>query len=176
MGNQLNDDFNPFNYDAGKFSFDANIIIDFFYNNYEKILEEIFLNKIYLSSLILTELKAYNLKTLNFKEVEITTSEGSEYFYLIGRKFHGLSVQDKHLITICKFNNYYCVTNDNLVRNVCAKEGIKKIGTLVILDEAIRINLIKAIDAVTILDEMISNGMYLSKKLYNNFISKLKLH
>jgi predicted nucleic acid-binding protein len=159
---------NSVNFKKDNISIDSNIIIDFYETGSEKILFEVFKEKIYFSSLILKEIEKYDLSNFKYIEIKITSNEETEYFYDISNKFSNkLSEQDIHLITICKFNNFCCASNEKNIRDICKKEGINILGSITILKEAIKIKLIDNIKAKEMLNIMKKSRMWLGETLYN---------
>jgi len=60
----------------------------------------------------------------------------------------------------------HCASNEKEVRAICKEEGIKVLGTISILIEAIRIKLIDNSSAEKMLNHMKKSTMYLDEALY----------
>ena len=150
-----------------KISIDSNIIIDFCETGYEKIISKVFRGRVYFSTLILKEIGRYDLSIFNYDGINIKRDEEIEYFNNLNYKYSNrLSEQDIHLITICKFNGFHCASNEKEIRAICKKEGIKVLGTISILIDAIKIKLIDNSIAEKMLDHMKKSTMYLDEALY----------
>lgn len=159
------------NFLKDKISLDSNIIIDFFENSYEKIIGKVFRTKIYFSTFILKEISRYDLSIFEYDELEVRGEEEIEYFNNLIYKFSNkLSEDDIHLITVCKFNGLCCASNEKDIRIICKKEGIKVLGSISVLIEAIKIKVIDNKKAKSILDNMKKSTMYLDKPLYDETI------
>lgn len=158
---------NNIDFEKDKISIDSNIIIDFCETGYEKIISKVFRKKVYFSTLILKEIGKYDLSIFDYDGINVKRDEEIEYFNNLNYKFSNkLSEQDIHLITICKFNGFHCASNEKVVRAICKKEGIKVLGTISILIEAIKIKLIDNNIAEKMLNHMKKSTMYLDEALY----------
>jgi predicted nucleic acid-binding protein len=158
------------NFDADKFSLDSSAIIAFFNSDLKHILSGVFKNEIYFSSEIIKEIQSYDLSIFNFEILNLKNPNEFEYFINISKSNPGLSVADVHLISISKFNNLVCVSFEKKVRKICKDYGIKNIGLMQILNEALRIFLIDKEGAKKIVKSLINNGMYLSNEIYNEIL------
>ena len=155
-----------------KISLDSNIIIDFFENSYEGIITKIFRRKVYFSTFILKEISKYDLSIFDYEGVDIKREEETEYFNNMIYEFSNkLSEDDIHLITICKFNGFCCASKEKDVRTICKKEGIKVLGSISVLMEAIKIKLIDNTIAKEMLSNMKKSTMFLDEDLYVETLS-----
>ena len=170
------DNTNKINYSADRISLDSNIIIDFYENGLEKIISKVLASKIYFSSLILREINRYDLSIFDYEEIVFSKDTELEYFNNLYSKFSNkLTASDVHLITICKFNNLICGTNEKYIRKICEKEKIKVFGTISILKEAVKADLIDNYKARNILEKMKKSTMYLSQVLYDKVLKDFNL-
>jgi predicted nucleic acid-binding protein len=150
-----------------KISLDSNIIIDFFENSYEETIKRVFRKKVYFSIFILREISRYDLSIFDYDELDIKGEEEIEYFNNMIYKFSNkLSEDDIHLITVCKFNGLCCASNEKDVRTICKEEGIRVLGSISVLMEAIKIKAIDNKMAKSMLNNMKKSTMYLDEALY----------
>lgn len=82
------------------------------------------------------------LRGLHFAPAYITSPEGYELFFSLGRQFPALSEFDRLAIVISKETGTCCIINDKILRRACEGIGVHFSGTLGVLGCAFRCNLI----------------------------------
>lgn len=94
---------------------------------------------------------------LGLRRGELTGKQVLELVQL-RRKYQQPSINDLSALVLAKALNIGLLTNDKSLRNTARQEGIQVHGTLWILDEMVRLQIIKNIKAVDVLRLMLDTG------------------
>lgn len=120
---------------------DNNILVDLYELNSLYLLFELF-HTVTIPTVIYEDEMFADIKLeLNrfiFQQGQIHTEIGLEtYAFLVNQKdYQRLSYYDRHAIAIAKETDFYCNSNDKLVRKACEKLKVKFTGILGILGRA----------------------------------------
>jgi len=126
-----------------------------------------------LPELIKTEIAAYK-----FTLSDIDSEGGYSIYYDLTEdyRFRNLSTHDKLSISIAKQNDYYCNSNDGLVRKACDFFDVKYLGILGLLKRAYEKNVI-TLDEVNYLANSLSSdatSCYIKKSVVKEFLESMK--
>jgi predicted nucleic acid-binding protein len=162
---------------------DNNILIDLHELGELRLLFLVFAVVIIPSEIYKNEVSIDMKEELNsypFQLGMIQTSKGMEtYGKLVNNKaYKGLSSYDRWAIAIAGENDYYCNSNDQLIRKACVDFGIKVTGILGVLGMAYRMNLIKEQELLLFLDELVSDrtSCFIDKRIVEEFHKEMLDH
>lgn len=112
-----------------------------------------------------------------FKVSNIDSEEGhATYLRLtVDRDYRNLSDHDKVAISIAKQYEYYCNSNDGLVRKACDLVGVRCLGTLGLLEKAWDKKAITTEELVHLVNELAGDNTscYIKKTIIKGFLDKL---
>jgi predicted nucleic acid-binding protein len=93
------------------------------------------------------------------------------------KRFRRLSECDKLAVSIAKQFDYYCTSNDGLVREACKELNVKYIGTLGVIGCAFAVNLIEKEEFLKIIGLLLSDSTscHLKLEIVNSFLEKFDI-
>lgn len=160
---------------------DNNILVDLYELNRLDILfdtfDEISIPKLIyeeeLPEYIKTELSSYSYKLSN-----IDSESGYSTYHELTEdyRFRNLSIHDKLAISIAKQKDYFCNSNDGLVRKACNHFEVKYIGIIGLLRKAYERRKITLEELKSLVDKLSSDvtSCYIKKSVVNDFLESLK--
>ena len=161
---------------------DNNILIDFYELDRLGLLFDVF-SKVGIPKLIhdkeieenvIEILKNYQYELYN---VESETSYEAYAALTSNKRFKRLSECDKLVISIAKQFDYYCTSNDGLVRKACKELNVKNIGTLGVIGCAYAINLIEKEEFLKIIGLLLSDSTscHLKPEIVTSFLKRFDI-
>lgn len=161
---------------------DNNVLIDLYELGLLHIIFKVF-NKVGIPKIVIEkELDTKIVLLLEEYEYElviIDTIEGfNMYNELTKNKFYKrLSEIDKITISIANQYDFYCCSNDGLIRKACAEFNIKNIGTLGILGCAFAIGLIGKTKFINYLGMLSSDktSCFIKEEIINQFLNEINI-
>lgn len=156
---------------------DNNILIDLFELNRLDILFDIFetvvIPRIIYEDEIMDNVKS-RLDDHNFILADIETETGMMLYGQLSQniKYKNLSKQDKFAISLSKEYEYYCNSNDGLVRKACDEYNVNYLGILGIFEVAFSKKIIDFEEITELCDELLGDdtSCYISKKIVAKFL------
>jgi hypothetical protein len=144
---------------------DANILLDFIAGD---IFDQLFLLPVDLntSDIVAYEIsKSYSERQLTQQGLEILALDDSEVLeiFTIKREHAGLSVEDVSVYFLSRKHNTIILSNDGLLRELADASRIEYHGTLWILEEMIREEILQPQDAASALRSMLKSKRWLPR-------------
>ena len=155
--------------DSGRFSFDANSVVDFAKTTKLPLLDELFIGRALVSDFVVNELAAAQIEWTQAEKVTLTTESELQLFADIRRNNPPLGAGEVGAITVARLHNAGLISNDRQARRAAAELGIVVFGSLAILSYTVEAGRIPGEEAVRILSEMILAGAWLSEELIESF-------
>jgi predicted nucleic acid-binding protein len=113
----------------------------------------------------------------SFQISRISTEQGYEAYSTLTntRAFRNLSHQDRVAISIARQHDYYCNSNDQLVRKACEKLDVGYIGILGIFDRAYHLDLFDRQTLHNLCAQLLSDetSCYMSKQVVESFLESI---
>jgi predicted nucleic acid-binding protein len=154
-------------------SVDSSVIVDFHLTHSLPLLEELFVSRMLMSDLVEEELAASEIKLLGAEIVVLTQDAEWEFFGQVTKKKPGLGYGELGAITIARFRRASLLTNDRQARQTAEEIGIPVSGAIGVLEYAAEANKISAEGAVTLLEDMVRQGAWISVDLLEIFRRKM---
>jgi len=156
---------------------DNNILIDLFELNRLDILFDIFetvvIPRIIYEDEILDNVKS-RLDDHNFILADIKTETGMMLYGQLSQnnKYKNLSEQDKFAISLSKEYEYYCNSNDGLVRKACDEYNVNYLGILGIFGIGFSKKIINFEEITELCNKLLGDdtSCYISKKIVTKFL------
>lgn len=160
---------------------DTNIIIDLYelgrldllFNTFDVVSIPKLIYDQELEEIIKVEIESYSFKLSN-----IDSEVGHSIYQALteDEHFRNLSVHDKLTISIANQHEYYCNSNDGLVRKACNLFNVRCLGILGLLKKAKDKNLITMEELASIVNELASDNTscYIRKSVVKDFLENLK--
>lgn len=156
---------------------DNNILIDLFELNRLDMLFETFetvvIPRIIYDDEIMNNVKS-RLVDHNFILADIETETGMMLYGQLSQnvKYKNLSRQDKFAISLSKEYEYYCNSNDGLVRKACEEYNVNCLGILGIFEVAYSKKITDLGEITELCDKLLSDdtSCYISKKIVTKFL------
>ncbi len=158
---------------------DNNVLIDFYELDKIEMLFKVF-SKVGIPKLIHDrEIEENIIEILDKYQYELYNMETEEAYdaYAVltkNKRFRRLSECDKLVVSISKQFDYYCTSNDGLVRKACEELNVKYIGTLGVIGCAFAVNLIDKEEFLKIIGLLLSDGTscHLKPHIVKSFLEK----
>lgn len=107
----------------------------------------------------------------------IESEEGYSIYYKLTENycFRNLSTQDKLAISIAKQNDYYCNSNDGLVRKACDYFDVRYLGILGLLRKAYEKGIIAMEEIIDLVKKLSgeNTSCYIKKSIVTEFLKSL---
>lgn len=154
-------------------SVDSSVVIDFHLTGSLLLLEELFTGRMLMSDLVEEELAMSKMKVLGAEVVILTQDAEWAFFGEVKRNKPGLGYGELGAITVAKFRRASLLTNDRQARQTAEELGIPVSGAIGVLEHAVEANRISARNAVTLLEDMVRQGAWISDDLLEVFRRKM---
>lgn len=158
---------------AGKASLDSSVIVDFYLVGRLVLLEEMFSGRLLMSDFVKQELVDARLQIAGVETISLSTVEEWEFFRKLQQGRPGLGPGELGALCVARFHDAALVTNDRQARLAAEESEISVHGGLGVLECAIEVGRLSGEQAVQILEEMISQGAWISYELAEKFKNKV---
>jgi predicted nucleic acid-binding protein len=155
--------------DSGKWSFDANSVVDFSRTTNLALLDQLFIGRALMSDFVVNELAAAHIEWKQAETIRLIPESELQLFADVRTNNPPLGVGEVGAITVARLYNAGLITNDRQARRAASELGIPVFGSLAILSYAAQAGTISGEEAVGILSEMILAGAWLSEELIESF-------
>lgn len=161
---------------------DNNVLIDFYELDKLELLFDVF-SKVGIPKLIYdNEIEENVIEILDRYKYELYNMETEAAYnaYAVlttNRSFRRLSECDKLAVSIAKQFDYYCTSNDGLVRKACKELDVKYIGTLGVIGCAFAVNLIEKDEFIKIIGLLLSDSTscHIKPEIVTSFLKRFDI-
>ena len=150
-------------------SVDASVIVDFHLTGELALLQELFSGWLLMSDFVEQELIEADIQLTTVQTVALSSAEEWEFFADVGHREPGLGLGELGALTVARFHNATLVTNDRQARQAAEHFNLHVHGSLGVLEYATEVGRLSGQAAVTILQEMIQQGAWISDEFVELF-------
>ena len=154
---------------TGAVSVDASVIVDFHLVGRLSLLDELFSQRLLISDFVERELMEANIQLTAAQTVGLSSAEEWDFFGAVRSRRPGLGLGEVGGLTVSHFQNAIFVTNDRQARQAAEELDLAVHGGLGVLEYAAEAVRVSGLEAVTILEEMIQQGAWISAELVELF-------
>jgi len=154
---------------TGKASLDSSVIVDFHLVGRIALLEELFSGRLVMSDFVGQELIDANLQLTGVETIALSNDEEWKFFQTLRQDRPGLGPGELGAIGVARFHNAILVTNDRQARLAAEEFDISVHGGLGVLEYAVEVGRLSGVEAVEVLEAMISQGAWISEELVEQF-------
>ena len=154
---------------TGKALLDSSVIVDFYLVGSLALLEELFSGRLVMSDFVRQELIDANLQLKGVETIALSSDAEWDFLGKLRRDKPGLGLGELGALTVARFHDAILVTNDKQARQAAVDFDISVHGGLGVLEYAVEVGRLSGVEAVEVLEEMISQGAWISEELAEQF-------
>lgn len=158
---------------TGVVSVDASVIVDFHLAGRLALFEELFSGRLLISDFVEQELMEADIRLTAAQTVALSSTAEWDFFGNVRRRKPGLGLGELGALTVAHFENAILLTNDRQARQAAEEFNLPVHGGLGVLEYAAEIARLSGQEAVTILEQMIQQGAWISNELVELFRQKV---
>lgn len=154
-------------------SLDSSVVVDFYLIGNLLLLERLFAGRMLVSNFVMNELSDSNIQVNSAEVVVLSADDEWDFLNDLRKRKQALGPGELGAITVAKFRHATLLSNDRQARLAAEEEGIPISGAIGVLECAVEMESIQPKDAVTILEDMIREGAWISGELLELFRQRI---
>jgi predicted nucleic acid-binding protein len=154
-------------------SLDSSVVVDFHLTGNLPLLEGLFAGRMLVSNFVTNELSDSNVQVRSAEVVVLSADDEWDFFNELRKRKQALGPGELGAITVAKFRHATLLSNDRQARLAAEEEGVAISGAIGVLECAVEMESIEPKDAVTILEDMIREGAWISGELLELFRQRI---
>ena len=147
----------------------SSVIVDFYLVGRIALLEQLFSGRMLVSDFVQQELMNANLELAGAETVALSTDDEWKFFQKLRQNRPGLGLGELGALCLARFHDAMLLSNDRQARLAAEESGVLVHGSLGVLEYAVEIGRLSGVEAVEVLEEMISQGAWISEELEEQF-------
>jgi len=154
---------------AENVSLDSSVIVDFHLTNNLALLESLFAGRMLLSDFVEQEVAEAGIRLQGAEVISLANPEEWQFFEELQRNRPILGSGELGALTVASFKGAILLSNDKQARQAAEEAGIPVHGSMGVLEFGVDADAVSGREAVTILEDMIRQGAWVSDDLLELF-------